>query len=94
MSANNGFVAMIAREVKGPRGGRFLILGGILIMVFGCAGLVISNRLAETASPGSIVGAITGILLALSFLTISTGLIMLVIGSVIHLLQNVKANIK
>jgi hypothetical protein len=90
MPNKEGFISLFSQGLKGPRSGRYLLLAGFLVMILGCAGVVVSNLATQGTDPGSTAAFIIGLLLFLSFLILSAGLVISVIGSVVHLLQNIK----
>ncbi len=90
MQSIENFFSLISREVKGPRSGRFLILSGILAMVFGCGGLQISNLVERAQNPGSVGALISGLIVFISFVLLSVGLVILLIGCIVWMWQNLK----
>ena len=84
-------VKMLAQQIRSPRGGRYLMLGGALSMIFACIAVQISNAIAQ-ASPTESTGAfVAGVILSIAFVMLIGGVVIAVIGAVMHIYQSVKA---
>jgi uncharacterized membrane protein YccF (DUF307 family) len=83
-------LAKFLQEVKSPRGGWYLVLGGILITIFGCAGIGIGNAIAQNPAQGSAGSVIAALFLLAALLMVLAGVVIAIIGGVMALIQNQK----
>jgi hypothetical protein len=84
-------LAKLLQEIKSPRGGRYLALGGILITIFGCIGIGIGNAVAQNSAKGSAGSVLAAIFLLITLLMVLVGVVITIIGGVMALIQNQKA---
>ena len=84
-------LSMLTQQVQGPRGGRYVMLGGALLMIFACIAVQISSAIAE-ASPAESTGAfVAGVILSIAFVALIVGIVLAVIGAVMHIFQSARA---
>ena len=84
-------IKMLIQQVRGPRGGRYLMLGGALLLIFGCIAVQISSAIAQS-SPAESTGAfVAGVILSIAFVALIGGVVIAVIGAVMHIFQAARA---
>ena len=91
MNNLEGRIRAYVELLRGPRGGRYLMLLGAALMIFGCIAVQISNAIAQ-ASPVESTGAfVAGVILAIAFLVLAAGVVVALIGAVMHIYQSARA---
>jgi hypothetical protein len=86
-------LSKVFQEIKSPRGGRYIAIGGVLVTVFGCIGFGISNAIAQGSGRGSAGAVFAALFLLMAILIIGIGVVITVVGGVMVLLQNRKTNV-
>jgi hypothetical protein len=80
------------QEIRGPRRGRYLVLGGILITVLGCVITILIGGLSPSPENGETGSPLAGFFYLISLSMLCGGVVIAIIGGVISLLRNRKAN--
>ena len=92
MENSTNALSKFVQEFRGIHRGRYLILGGVLIIILGCVSTILIGILSPSPEKGTTGSAWAGFFYLISLSMLCGGVVIAIIGGIISLLRNRKAN--
>lgn len=92
MEKSTNALSKFVQEIRGIHRGRYLILGGVVIIVLGCVSTILIGVLSPSPEKGTTGSAWAGFFYLISLSMLCGGVVIAIIGGIISLLRNRKTN--
>lgn len=92
MEKSTNALSKFVQEIRGIHRGRYLILGGVVIIILGCVSTFLIGVLSPSPEKGTTGSAWAGFFYLISLSMLCGGVVIAIIGGIISLLRNRKTN--